>query len=342
MKGWMNVIKRKIILCIVFILALSLMTGCSQGSIDTNSPNEVQSAADDYPNKPISMVLSASAGGSTDVMGRILAKKLEEQLGQPVVVVNKPGAGSWICWEYIVEEAKPDGYTFTNIATPYNNLGAFDPVNPRKYTIDDFDYLANQVTDYNVIGIRNDEDRFNDLASLIEYAKNETLIVAGSAVGILSDDATVVEYFNKNFETKFDMIQTDGAKDTETMFLSKTSDILVANIADVFTAYRSKNYKIIALFAPERSGLMPDVPTASEEGFEDFYMYSARGWGFPKGVDPSIREKFMDALKNAINDPEMKGKLLEQGAETHYIEGQQYYDFLKSNIDISKQIYDIE
>jgi tripartite-type tricarboxylate transporter receptor subunit TctC len=347
---------KKILVVFVMLVLVIFVTGCSQATTkaETPEPNSInetpepgtidkeKSAADDYPNRPITMMLTSSAGGSTDVMGRLLAAKLEEILETPVVVVNKPGAGGWLCLNYIVEEAAPDGYTFVNIATPYNNLGAYDPVNPRKYTIEDFDYLANQVIDYNVIGIRNDETRFNDLDSLIEYAKQETLIIAASGTGVLSDDATVIEYFNKNFDTKFEIVQTEGAKDSETMFISGNSDVLVANVADVLSAYQGDRYKIITYFGPERSELLPDVPTAAEQGVEDFYMYSARGWAFPKGVDPAIREKFVDALRTAINDPEMKEKLIELGAETHYMEGQEYYDFLKKNIEISKEVFDIE
>ncbi len=340
---------KKRFLCLMLVLSMvfTVATGCSQGqeAQQSQQPQSEQPAAggsaDAYPTKPITVNVGFSAGGSSDVMVRLLANTMEKYIGQPIVVVNKPGAGGWVVWEELVKSVKPDGYTFALVNSPNISLGAYDDVNPRSYTIDDFDLLANQVTDYSVLAIRNDETRFTDLPSLIEYAKNNTVLSACSALGIISDDASVTEYFNMNEGTDFQIIQTAGAKDSETMFISGNSDILVANIGDILTAHNSGNYKVIAVFAPERVDLLKDVPTAKELGY-DLYMFSARGYALPKGVDPAIRAKLLEALKSAINDPAVKDKLAELGAVTDYKEGQEYYDFLKSNIENSKQIYGIQ
>ncbi len=340
---------KKRFLCLMLVLSMvfTVATGCSQGqeAQQSQQPQSEQPAAggsaDAYPTKPITVNVGFSAGGSSDVMVRLLANTMEKYIGQPIVVVNKPGAGGWVVWEELVKSVKPDGYTFALVNSPNISLGAYDDVNPRSYTIDDFDLLANQVTDYSVLAIRNDETRFTDLPSLIKYAKNNTVLSACSALGIISDDASVTEYFNMNEGTDFQIIQTAGAKDSETMFISGNSDILVANIGDILTAHNSGNYKVIAVFAPERVELLKDVPTAKELGY-DLYMFSARGYALPKGVDPAIRAKLLEALKSAINDPAVKDKLDELGAVTDYKEGQEYYDFLKSNIENSKQIYGIQ
>lgn len=329
--------KKKLIALAMVILVFSmLIVGCTQDSGETSEN------ADDYPNKPINLILGFSAGGSSDVMVRILANKMEEYIGESIVVVNKPGAGGWVAWEELAKTTEPDGYTFSLINSPNISLGAYDEVNPRELTIDDFDILANQVTDYSIIAIRNDETRFNDLESLIEYAQSNTVLSACSAVGIISDDATVTEYFNMEYDTDFQIIQTEGAKDSETMFLAGNSDILVANIADIMAPYESGEYEIIAVFAPERVDIIPDVPTASELGITDMEMFSARGYALPKGVDPEIRETLLDALRETINDPEVKERLLELGAVTDYMEGEEYYDFLQMNIENSKSIYGID
>lgn len=338
--------KKILSLILILSIILTLSTACSQNSDvpkpETKTTEKSETKADNYPSKPITVYVGYSAGGSSDVMVRILASAMEKYIGQPVVVVNKTGAGGWVAWEELIKTVKPDGYTFSLINTPPVTLGAYDAANPRSYTIDDFDLLANQVTDYNVIAIRNDETRYTDLASLIEYAKNNTMLSASSSTGIMSDDGTVVEYFNMNYGTDFQVVQTAGSKDNETMFISGNTDILVANIGDVLPAYKNGDYKIIAIFSPERSELLPDVPTLSELGFGDAYMFSARGYALPKGVDPEIKAKLLDALRSAINDPEVVEKLNELGAQTDYLEGQEYYDFLKANIDISKKIYNME
>lgn len=336
--------KRLSVLILVVSMVLMIVSGCASKSETpaATTGTSAPSAETKYPTKPITIMVGYSAGGSSDVMVRILANKLEQYIGQPIVVVNKTGAGGWVAWEELIKSTTPDGYTISLINTPNITLGAFDTVNPRAYTIDDVDLLANQVTDFNVIAIRNDEKRYTDLASLVEYAKTNTVLSASSATGIISDDATVVEYFNMNYNTDFEIIQTAGAKDNETMFISGNSDVLVANIADVLAASKNGSYKVIAIFSPERSKLLPDVPTVKELGFGDAYMFSARGYALPKGVDPAIKEKIMTAFESAINDPEVVNKLNEMGAQTDFMKGQEYYDFLKNNVNLSKGIYGIK
>lgn len=335
--------KRLSVLLLLVTMVLAIATGCGAKEAAPTTGTGAPTAAEvKFPTKPITIMVGYSAGGSSDVMVRILANKLEKYIGQPIVVVNKTGAGGWVAWEEFIKSTKNDGYTISLINTPNFTLGAYDPVNPRTYTIDDMELLANQVTDFNVIAIRNDEKRYTDLASLVEYAKTNTVLSASSATGIISDDATVVEYFNINYKTKFEIIQTAGAKDNETMFISGNSDVLVANIGDVLAANKNGSYKIIAMFSPERSPLLPEVPTVKELGFGDAYMFSARGYALPKGVDPAIKDIIMKALESAINDPEVITKLNEMGAQTDFMKGQEYYDFLKNNVNLSKIIYGIK
>jgi len=340
--------KNLLALVLVLVMTMTFMAGCSQDSGESTPPESSEPVAEntggagDYPSKPITVNVGFSAGGSSDVMVRLMAKTMEEYIGQPVVVVNKPGAGGWVAWEELAKSTEPDGYTFSLINSPNIALGAYDPVNKRDFTIDDYDLLANQVTDFSVLAIRKDETRFTDLDSLVKYAQENTTLSACSAIGIISDDATVTEYFNMNYGTDFQIVQTGGAKESETMFLSGDTDVLAANIGDILPQYRNGDYKIIAVFSAERVGLMPDVLTAKEQGYGDIEMYSARGYALPKGVDPEIREILKDALEQAIKDPEVVSKLEELGAATDYMEGEEYYNFLNQNIENSKQIYGIE
>lgn len=341
--------KNLLVFALALVMVATLAVGCSQetapevdNGTEAETPPVSAEETVDYPTKPITVNVGFSAGGSSDVMVRMLANTMEKYIGQPVIVVNKPGAGGWVAWEELAKSTKADGYTFSLINSPNIALGAYDPVNPRTFSIDDFDLLANQVTDYSIIAIRKDETRFTDLDSLVKFAQNETLLSACSAIGIISDDATVTEYLNMNYDTDFQIVQTGGAKESETMFLSGDSDILAANIGDILPQYRSGEYKIIAVFSDERVDLISDVPTAKEQGYGGIEMYSARGYALPKGVDPEVREILKDALEKSIKDPELVAKLEELGAVTHYMDGEEYKDFLKQNIENSKMIYGIE
>ena len=212
--------------------------------------------AADYPSKPVTLLVGFSAGGSSDMMCRLLAQPLSKILGQPVTILNKPGGTGWVMWSELIR-TKPDGYTFGLVNSPTINMGKYDKANPRTQGVEDLDLLVNHVLDPNVIAIRNDETRFSDLKSFLEYAKKNPVLTATSGVGILSDDASLVQKVNQKYSCKVDIVQLNGAKDCETMFISKNVDVLFTNLSDAFNGYKNKSYKIIAIFSPDRSKNRP-------------------------------------------------------------------------------------
>ncbi len=337
----------KKLMCILVVLAMLTVfvaTGCTSETKVEESGNDTMEVTEafDYPSRPITLYVGFSAGGSSDLLCRILSSKMESYIGQPVTVVNKTGGGGWVAWSEMIKSVEPDGYTFALINTPNYTLGKYDKTNPREYTYDAMDVLANHVTDYNVIAVRKDDDRFDDFESFVEYAKENEIIVGSSATGIMSDDGTIVERINKEFDTKITIVQTGGAKDNETLLLNKSADIFVANVSDVLTGKENGDFNVLVVFAPERVSLMDDVPTVRELGFGDIYGNSSRGYAVPKGVNSEIKAILMDALDKTINDPEVISKLDEMGAQTEYIAGEEYAKFLEDNIKTAKMVYSVE
>ncbi|SNT25305.1 Tripartite-type tricarboxylate transporter, receptor component TctC [Anaerovirgula multivorans] len=333
-------LKRLLSLVVVLsMVALISLTGCGSkpDSVTDATPEAIK-----YPTKPIILYVGYSAGGSSDLLCRILAAKMESYIGQPITVVNKTGGGGWVAWSEMIRSVKPDGYTFSLINTPNYPLGKYDTANPREYSYDALDVLVNHVTDYNVIAVRNDDERFKDFKSFVEYAKNNEVIAGSSATGIMSDDGTIIDILNKDLGTKITIVQTAGAKDNETLLLNKSADILIGNVSDVFTGKNNEDFNVLSVFSPERIGLMSDVPTAKELGFGEIYGNSSRGYAIPKGVDSQIREILVDALDKTINDPEVIKQLEDMGAETEYIEGDAYIKFLEDGIRRAKGVYGIE
>src|SRR5699024_8772135 len=144
----------------ISVLGLAL-TACGSGEPEN---------ADDFPSEPIEVIVGFAAGGGADLGARQLMPLVEKELGDgaEIQVVNEPGAGGWVAWEHVLSE-DPDGYTLTYINTPNLQSGYMNPELGRENSAEDFTFLANQVTDPGAISIRNDEDRFTDLKSLIEY-----------------------------------------------------------------------------------------------------------------------------------------------------------------------------
>ena len=294
--------------------------------------------AADWPTKPITLICGYSAGGSSDLGCRYLAAALEKQLGVPIVVENRPGSGSWVAWNRFLHNTPADGYTFCLV-----NLGAmfghYDEANPRKETIEDFELLANQAIDYQVIAIRPDETRFSDYAGLLEYAKNNELLTAAASTGMVSGESSVAKMLEKVHGGKIAVVPVGGASDANTMFISGNIDFLIANVGDV--VLNPENYKVVVVFASERVKELPDVPTEKELGLGNYTSFSARGYAYMKGVDPEIVSKMTEALKVAITDKECVENMNKMGVNVELYAGQDYKDLLSSQLDQRCEIWGV-
>lgn len=341
-----------VLLAAAMALSLTACSGNSESSSTTAAPaaettkaaaeNTAQGAsgsATDWPTKTITLLCGYSAGGSSDLGCRYLATALEKQLGQTVIVENVPGSGSWLAWNQLLQNTEPDGYTFAliNLSAMY---GHYDESNPRETTIDDFCLLANHVIDYQVIAIRNDETRFTDYASLIEYAKSTPVIVAAATSGITSGDASIAKMMEKDFGCQMNVIPVDGASDAETMFLAGETDILFGNVGDVMDAEDS-GYKPIVVFAEERSDYLPDVPTAIELNLGDYVSFSARGYAYMPGVDQAIVDKMTDALVAAFDDEDYQKNMAAMGAELELYTGDEYRQLLEDQLESRLHYWDV-
>lgn len=299
------------------------------------------SFAAEWPTKPVTILVGYSAGGSSDLGARFLAKALEKYLGQPVIVENKPGSASWVAWNQLLHNTPKDGYTFalTNLSMIF---GAYDATNPRKEGIDDFELLVNQAIDYQVIAIHKDETRFSDYASLIEYLKTKDLLVAAASTGITSGESSIAKMMEKEFGSKLIVVPVEGSKDAETMFISKNTDILFGNVGDTTIGHNAGDFKVIVVFADERSTMLPEVPTAIELGLGDYVSFSARGYSYAKGVDPAIVAKMTEALAKAVEDPDHLKAMTDMGIEVRLLQGKEYRDTLMDQLEQRLGVWGVE
>lgn len=340
---------KKLLSMLIAATMLLSITACggtgSQSAVSGNSPaasadNSTAAKSDgSWPSKNITLLCGYSAGGSSDLGCRYLAEALKNDLGVPVIVENVPGSGSWLAWNQLLHNTDPDGYTFglVNLSALY---GHYDETNPREDTIESFELLANHVIDYQVLCIRNNETRFSDYASLIEYAKENPLIMASATTSITSGDGTVAKMLEKLHGCKLTVIPVDGASDATTMFLAGETDFLSANVGDVMEA-EENGYKPIVVFAEERSKFLPDVPTSIELGIDDYVSFSARGYAYMKGVDPAIVERMEKALETAFNDVDYQKNMEAMGAELKLYTGDDYKQLLDGQLDTRLELWDV-
>lgn len=336
-----------ILLTAAMVLALS---GCGKGSASQTTATTAAAASGtaqassqttgEWPSKAITLLCGYSAGGSSDLGCRYLAEALKTELGVPVIVENVPGSGSWLCWNQLLHTTDKDGYTFAmvNLSALY---GHYDETNPREETIDSFELLANHVIDYQVLAIRNDETRFTDYASFVEYAKNNNVLMAAATNNITSGDGTVAKMLQKNHGCQITVVPVDGSSDAATMFLSGETDILSANVGDVMEA-EENGYHPIVIFAPERSEFIPDVPTSAETGVDDYVSFSARGYAYMPGVDQAIVDRMTEALVKAYEDEGYQKNMAAMGAQLELYTGDEYRQLLENQLDSRLKLWDVQ
>lgn len=278
-------------------------------------------AAADYPERPVSVIIAYGAGGNTDVGARILFPKVEQALGATLNIINRPGGGGWVGWTQMLN-AKSDGYTLGYLNTPNLTTGYLDPHYKRKATLDDFDLIANHVTDYGVISINKDETRFSNIQELVEFAKSNTL--TASTTGANGDDHIAMLKMNQKFATQFVPVHTTGTAEQRAALQGGHVDVSFSNVGDTNLAHKGGDLKIIAVMAPERSSFIPDVPTLAESGFPGVVSWSARGIAAPKGLSQEQLTSLREAFIAGLNDPEHLAKMKEMGLQVDIRTGDDY------------------
>ena len=269
-------------------------------------------AADKFPNKPITFIIPIEAGGGGDVQVRPLAAQVGTLLGQPLIVVNKPGAGSSIGYREI-HDSKPNGYTFgVGMATIVaNKLQGLLP-----YDFQDFTMLGGyQMAVPALLASTKGKRNFKTLQELVEFAKAhpDEVTVASGGKG-QSWWIASVEFFNKA-GIKVRIIPQEGAGGFSVAQVAGGHvDIACAGLAEAKPQIDAGNARLLATFGPRRPFAYPDVPTLKELGY-DCKTASLVSCVGPPGMPKDVVEILVKAIETAAKNPEYK-KFLEERNNT--------------------------
>ncbi len=293
----------------------------------------------DWPKRGIILYVSSSAGGPNDMMCRIAAAELEKELGVKITVINKPGGSSWAVGDTLLS-GKRDGYEFGSIVLPAFHKGYLDPKQTRKETAENFVYLANLVTDPNLIYVKADEKRFSNMAEFIEYAMKNELTV--TATGAASDDDVAIQLLKKACPgIKLSTVFFPGSSQSIAAVLGGHVDVGIGNVGDTTNLSREGQVKILSVFSKKRiSEFIPDVPTFDELKLSDVSVVadSKRGFFYPEGVDPQIIDKMLRVMKKVFNGEEVKSKHLAAGIPVDLILGDEYKKVVMADSAIMKEL----
>jgi len=269
--------------------------------------------AQSWPAKPVALVVPFPPGGSTDLIARAVAPKLQETFHQPFVVDNRPGAGGTI-GAASVKRAAPDGYTIlVSSLGPFvigpnlmQNVG-YDPLK-------DFDYITVAVQAPNVLVVPAGSP-FKSVADVVKQLKANPGKTTFASAGNGTSDHLTAELFWQETDTKAIHVPYKGGAPAIMDVMGGQVDATFGNINTVLPQVKAGKVRALAVTSARRSALLPDVPTMEELGFKGVTVTSWQAFAAPKGTPVDIRNKLRDAIVVALNEPATKAKLLELGFE---------------------------
>jgi len=287
-------------------------------------------AQGDYPAKPIKLIVAFPPGGPTDLVSRVIAQKLSEQLGQQVLVDNRPGANGNIAAE-LVAKSPPDGYTvFYNTSaialSPalYSKLG-FDPQK-------DFAPVVLTAVVPLVLAVHPSVPA-NNVGEFIKYAKaNPGKLTYGSAG---NGNVTHLAAFLFLQTNGLDAVHVPykGSAPSLTDLVGGQTQFTTETVNAALPYIRDKRLKPLAVTSLKRTSVLPEVPTLNESGMKGFEVGAWQGIVVPTGTPPAIIQRLNAEVMKALANPDVKARLAAQGAEPLGSTPEQYGAYLNSEIE---------
>jgi len=267
-------------------------------------------AADDYPSRPVRLIVGFAAGSSGDVVARIVAHKLGDLLKQSVVVENKPGASSMVATDYVARSAK-DGYTllFGTIATVINMTMMPDKA-PN---------VAKDMTPIVLVGsipnilVVNPKLGVSDVKGLIALAKQKPDELLYGASGLGSGPHLATELFKQMAGIKMTGVLYPGSGQTAVDLISGRIQVMFAPAPTVLGLIKDGRVKALATTEDKRASVAPNLPTIGEAALPGYAAGLWFGIFGPAGLPQPVVEKLADATSQALKDPELRGELERQG-----------------------------
>jgi len=260
-----------------------------------------------WPSKPITLVVPFPPGGQTDAVGRIMAEKLSKELGQPVIVENRPGVNGSLGSE-AVARATPDGYTLIVTGPGTHAINQLVNRNVKYDTRKDFTHIAMLTRNPNVL-LASPAFKGNSVQDVISQSKAHPKSLNFALTGIGSSGHMSMELFKQVAGIDFNSVPYKGDTPAITDLIGGQVDLLIVNTASAVPQVKGGKLRALAVTGKTRSPQLPDVPTMVESGLPGVVIESWTGLAGPANLPASITERLNRASNDILAMPDVKTRL---------------------------------
>lgn len=267
--------------------------------------------AQDYPNRPVTMVVPFAPGGAFDAVGRIIATRMSELLGQSVVIENVSGAGGIVGVKRVLS-SPPDGYTILlgTVGTHAYNQTIYKK---RRYdAVEDFTPVT-LFSEQSMVLVTRKTLAPNTLPQFIDLVKSEGAKMQYGSAGVGSTTHLACSLLNARIGAATAHVAYRGAGPAANDLIGGQIDYLCTNLGGATPLVLGKQVKAIALLSRERSALTPDLPTAHEQGLPEFDVVTWTAFFLPKGAPKAVVDKLLEVTHAAMETPLIKERLMGVG-----------------------------
>jgi tripartite-type tricarboxylate transporter receptor subunit TctC len=306
---------------ILIVKAMAALAACSMAATAT---------AQSYPVKPVRILVGFAAGGGTDTAARMVAHKLNESFGQPVIVENRPGSGGIIATQ-AVAKAAPDGYTLLMMA-------AADSIQPAvraklPYALPkDFSPVSLVVSGAYVLVIHPSVPAKN-VNELIAIARSKPGSLNYATSGIGSSAHLAAELFNALARVKTIHVPYKGVSQGVVGVAAGEADMIFASVTAAQSLIEAGRLRAIAMSTAKRSALMPNMPTLHESGVTGYDRTGWYGVMEPANLPRDVLMKLNTAIRSAVETPEMKAAFFKQGLEAETNTPEQFTEMIRREVE---------
>lgn len=279
-----------------------------------------------WPNRPINIIVSFGAGGTADILARMIGDELSVALGQPLVIENRPGAGGNL-GASAVARAAPDGYTLLMSGSPTHSVGPHLFKNLSYDPMKDVPPVAMIATAPNLLVV-NSELPAKSVRELVQLARDKPGQITFSSAGIATSGYLAAEMLKKTANLDMAQVPYKSGPEAVTGVLAGDVSFIFFTVPALLPQVTAGKLRALAITGAERSTLVPDVPTVAESGFSDYEVQAWFALFAPRGTTEPVVQRLGAEIEKILKRPDIREKMAKLGAEPRYMNPKQVTDFV--------------